>query len=564
MIMKKFGLLFYGSLLVMAMNAQLKIDNATFFIGAGATVTVQGDVTSNVDIQGTGLLQLKGSSLQNVDMSGHTIPNLELDNLSNATLLNTNARIGTSFLFTNGKFQTGNLNMIIGSGATITGHGAAKFFQTNGTGQLMKELTADVAGFELPVGENTNYRPAYLTTAGGSYTSASFGVRVLGTADANKPPMIASFLNTNWPVTKTGIGGTASLSGQYIDPTDVQGTEANLRGYFNNGTDWSSTGETHDGATNRVGAPVTSASGVVSGMNKFIAVGAKAWLQGAYQSPIITTGLMNDNLRTLPFGTASNTANFPQDDPYRQAPYSTTFTHVNNAATEVIPNSGIVAAQGIPGNSIVDWVFIELRNTNASPGNSVLQTRSALIQRDGDIVDVDGVSPVTFNNIADGNYILTIRHRNHLGLSLDQGTPKNFTEAKSLAGNAGKLADLINAPDAELFGTSTAFTTMNIGGPIVKALWGGNANVTAAGAGGIRYAATNSDNNTVLQQVLTFPGNVTGAYNYTGTIGYFSGDCNMNKNVRYVTSSDGAIILTNILSLSAAYNSTALNQQIPN
>ena len=42
-------------------TAQLKIDNATFFIQPGATVTVQGDVTSNVDIQGTGLLLLKGS-----------------------------------------------------------------------------------------------------------------------------------------------------------------------------------------------------------------------------------------------------------------------------------------------------------------------------------------------------------------------------------------------------------------------------------------------------------------------------------------------------------------------
>ena len=53
------------------------------------SVTVQGDVTSNVDIQGTGLLQLKGSVLQNVDMGGFTIPNLELDNAANATLLNT-------------------------------------------------------------------------------------------------------------------------------------------------------------------------------------------------------------------------------------------------------------------------------------------------------------------------------------------------------------------------------------------------------------------------------------------------------------------------------------------
>jgi len=548
--MKKFGLLFYGSLLVMAMNAQLKIDNATFFIGAGATVTVQGDVTSNVDIQGTGLLQLKGSSLQNVDMGGHTIPNLELDNLSNATLLNTNARIGTSFLFTNGKFQTGNLNMIIASAATITGHGAAKFFQTNGTGQLMKELTGDIAGYELPVGENANYRPAYLTTTGGSYTSASFGVRVLGTADANKPPMIASYLNTNWPVTKTGIGGTASLSGQYIDPTDVQGTEANLRGYFNNGTDWSSTGETHDGATNRVGAPVTSASGVVSGMNKFIAVGAKAFLQGAYVSG---TGLMNDNLRTLPFGPASNTGNFPQDDPYRQSTYNTAFIHVNNTPIETIPNSGIIAAQADPANNIVDWVFLQLRDLTASPGNVVLQTRSALVQRDGDIVDIDGVSPVTFNNVADGNYILTIRHRNHLGLSLDQSTPKNFTETKSLAFTAPKVADLRTATDPQLFGTSAAYTTAThptLG--TVNLLWGGNANFN----GNTRFSSLNNDRDYLLINSL---GNDPAAF--ISNV-YHPADVNMNKVVRFSSlNNDRDFLLITVLGNDPAIFRT---QTIPN
>src|ERR1700754_92512 len=82
--------------------SQLKIDNATYFIGAGATVTVQGDVQSNVSIQGTGLLQLKGSSLQNVDMGGNTIPNLEVDNTTNANLTGA-AIIGTNLLFTNGR-----------------------------------------------------------------------------------------------------------------------------------------------------------------------------------------------------------------------------------------------------------------------------------------------------------------------------------------------------------------------------------------------------------------------------------------------------------------------------
>ena len=55
--MRKGLLLFSMACLVtVAGKSQLVIDNATFFIGSGATVTVQGNVTSNVDIQGTGLL----------------------------------------------------------------------------------------------------------------------------------------------------------------------------------------------------------------------------------------------------------------------------------------------------------------------------------------------------------------------------------------------------------------------------------------------------------------------------------------------------------------------------
>jgi hypothetical protein len=556
-------ILFFCAVLV---TAQLKIDNATFFIQPGATVTVQGDVTSNVDIQGTGLLLLKGSALQNIDMGGFTIPNLELDNTANATLVNTNARIGNSFVFTNGKFQTGNFNLTLSSTANITGNGAAKFFWTNSTGELRKELTANATAYELPVGENANYRPAYLTTTGSTFSSANFGVRVLGTASANKPQSTTSHLNTAWPVSKTGItGGTVTLQGQYIDPTDINsgGTEANIIGYFNNGTDWSSVGETHNTGTNRVSAPITANTGTVSGINKFLAVGSKAFLQGAYQSPITTAGLMNDNLRTLPFGPASNTANFPQDDPYRQAPYSTTFTHINNTPVESITSSSVVGAQGVAGNNIVDWVFLQLRDLAASPGNNVLQTRSALLQRDGDIVDVDGTSPVTFNNIADGNYILTVRHRNHLGLSLDQSNAKNFTETQSLSGNAGRLADLTTAGDAGLFGNNTAYTVITLPGPInVFSLWGGNANISnTTAAGGLKYVTPNSDNGTILSQVLSFPGNVSGLFNYGTAVGYYSGDINMNRTVKYTTpSSDGAMILANVLSLSALFNFGGLLQ----
>jgi len=215
-------------------------------------------------------------------------------------------------------------------------------------------------------------------------------------------------------------------------------------------------------------------------------------------------------------------------------------------------------------------VFLQLRNLDPVPGNDILQTRSALIQRDGDIVDIDGVSPVTFNNQADGSYALTVRHRNHLGLSLDHLTnAKTFTEAKSQAYIPANLADLKNSSDALLYGNSNAFTSLTLPGPItVRALWGGNANIAVGGTNpftNIRYSASGNDVSTILTQVLAFPGNVAQAYNYTGGFGYFTGDCNMNRNVRYSASgSDQQIILNNILALSTAYNFVGLVQQIQN
>lgn len=529
-------------------NAQLTIDNATFFIQSGATVTVQGDVTSNVDIQGTGLLQLKGSSNQNVNMNGFTIPNLEMDNTANATLTGA-ARIGSSMVFTNGKIQLGTYNMKINSSASISGAGSSRFFWTNSTGQLIKELTADISAYELPVGENSNYRPAYLTTSGSAYSSAQFGVRVLGAADADKPPMIASYLNTNWPVTRTGItGGTVSLSGQYIDPTDITGTEANLVGYYNSGTDWTSVGESHNAATNRVGAPVTAASGVVSGMNKFLAVGSRAFLQGAYNAG---TGLMIDNLRTLPFGSSASTANFPSTDPYRVSPYSSAFTHVSNAGVETIAAAAVLDQAGTD-DDIVDWVFLELRNLDVSPGNDILQTRAALIQRDGDIVDVDGVSPVTFNAIADGNYILAVRHRNHLGLSIDQSSPRALNETKSTAFTTN-VVDLRTATDPQLYGTSAAYTTASHPTlTTVNLLWGGNANSNT----NTRFSGLTNDRDYLL--ITTLGNNPAASLSNI----YHGADVNMNKVVRFSgLNNDRDVILITVLGNNPA---TSRTQAIPN
>ncbi len=74
---------------------------------------------------------------------------------------------------------------------------------------------------------------------------------------------------------------------------------------------------------------------------------------------------------------------------------------------------------GLTGNDeIVDWVIVELRSS-AAPA-TILASRAALLQRDGDVVDVDGVSPVCVSGVSSalssGMYHVAVRHRNHLGV----------------------------------------------------------------------------------------------------------------------------------------------------
>jgi hypothetical protein len=106
----------------------------------------------------------------------------------------------------------------------------------------------------------------------------------------------------------------------------------------------------------------------------------------------------------------------PLSDLYRLAPYSTSFAHVNNADVE-IANTSVFTNQTIADNNIVDWVFVEIRN--GALGSNKIKTRSALLQRNGDLVDVDSVSPLFFKDVLPGQYTIAIRHRNHLGLCTD-------------------------------------------------------------------------------------------------------------------------------------------------
>jgi hypothetical protein len=512
---------------------QLFVDNATLFIQTGATVTVQGDVTSNVDIQGPGKILLKGSANQNVNMNGFTIPNLEMDNAANATLTG-NARIGSSMLFTNGKIIQGNFNVRLADVATATGGGAGKFFETTGTGQLLKEVSSNLTNYEMPVGVGSNYYPASITTSG-TYASATVGVQGKNGADPNKHPRSTDYINLHWPITRTGITGTLNATGSYN--ANFTGVETDMRGVFWNGTNWVLSGSSINYATDNTSSPITT-NGDLYAMNRFVLGRMKVMLQGAFNGTD-----MNDNLR-------AGTNLIPLSDPYRTAPYNTSFTHVNNSVTEVAAAS-VFNNAALTGDNIVDWVYLELRNNSGvNPGATIAQTRSAFVQRDGDIVDIDGVSPVYFKNVdAAANYTLAVRHRNHLGISTDPvANLQSLSEA-----NPVSVTDFSTMTDAQIFGTTAAFTTS--GGRTL--LWGGNCSYTAvAGTQRVNFINPNNDKDFIL--VTTLANNPAGVINNT----YNVADLNMNRIVRFINpNNDKDFILTTVLgTVPSSFRAQALPQ----
>ena len=234
-------------------------------------------------------------------------------------------------------------------------------------------------------------------------------------------------------------------------------------------------------------------------VNSGMRLALKMMLEGAYETNI---GSMRDDLRIA--------ALIPALQPYT-APE---FVHVGGGGETI--QAGVQSITG--NNAIVDWVFIELRS-EGSP-TTVVATRAALLQSDGDVVAEDGISPVSFN-APTGNYFIVARHRNHLGCMTAAAIP--FT-----TGTAS--VDLTN-PLTLTYGTEAQ---KEVNG--VRVLWLGNVVHDLV----IKYTGTVNDRDVILTKI--------GGVVPTNTVnGYHSEDCNMDGVVRYTgTNNDRDPILTNI------------------
>lgn len=230
----------------------------------------------------------------------------------------------------------------------------------------------------------------------------------------------------------------------------------------------------------------------------------KAYLQGAYVNP--NTGeetLMRDDLRAA--GLIPTTSPYPDMLTCEATVFNTTGT-----------------------DAIVDWVWVELRD--ATDNTIVITAQSALLQRDGDIVDVDGEGELLMN-ASIGDYYVVVNHRNHLGAM----SANTFT-----VDYAATSVDFSNSA-TPTFGTN-AQTDSGI--PVgVVALWAGNANGDAL----VQYSGIEPDTPNILSNVLNDAGNFLNFPTFVVN-GYNNNDLDMNGNTQYSgTDPDTPFILQNVL-----------------
>lgn len=141
------------------------------------------------------------------------------------------------------------------------------------------------------------------------------------------------------------------------------------------------------------GAPVTPGPAFGSslaltlgpGYASSVTLAAKAFLQGAYSTSLHA---MRTTINAL----------IPFLQPYTASPW-------------IFPGAEKLAA--VPP-AMADWILVDLRAATAAASRAA--RRSGLLLNNGTIVDLDAVSPLTFDLMSPGNYYVVLSHRNHLSV----------------------------------------------------------------------------------------------------------------------------------------------------
>lgn len=464
-------------------NYTLNLQDAYYLSGAATPCTPM--VTTSFDASGlTGtLLTANGNPVQNPQYAidadttnfssfGYGVVNIGVaatyaqdvyfSNLSNAgDQVKLKIRFPSSLLAAsilqniNIRAYNGNTEVFNGNLNTLLSVDLLGLLTTNINANLPAELPISVGG------SSVQFDRIRVSTTQLLGVSASQILELYGVTRVPAPPTVASASVSSCPGTSVQLAvnnADAALTYTWYNSSNaVVGTGATLsvvtpaNGVTNN---------YFVTATRCAGAPsAATKAAVVSAAGSCVAVSPVAYLGGAFSSTLNRNKDVTAAWATLLQVHATT-------QPYSAAPFN--YNGTETVATSVFTSSTAT-------DDILDWVLLELKD---STGNLV-DRRAAFILENGSVVNLDKSAVVPFKANA-GKYHLTIRHRNHLGLS---------TELMTFTAGAN-LFNFTNASDATIFGTAAAFTTMS--GKICMIPGNANSNTN------IRYNGQANDRDAIL------------------------------------------------------------------
>lgn len=396
---------------------------------------------------------------------------------------------GSSFAWSNGATsQT----------ITVTAPGTYAVNVTTPCGVVADQVTFFNGAFQVNAGMDRS------VCAGGELHLSATGANnyIWSSGQSGSSIIVAPSSTTTYTVNATNVYGcTASdaIVVTVIEPevTDLSVSITEGDTYLFNGQELNTSGIYTASLVNSAGCDSTVVLNLSVVPGNGVGLQVQVYLEGPYRQ---STGLMEDALRTaglLPL----------------QEPYSALGFELDGGNELTTPS--VLSVTG--ANAIVDWVVVELRQLDV---NIRVATQSALLQRDGDVVGMDGISPLLFN-VPPGNYHVSVRHRNHLGV---------MTASPLALGGTPVTVDL-RSTATPVFGVEA---TKPVGGVLV--LWAGDVTFN----GQVKYTGAANDRDPILSRI-------GGVIPTSFISGYLPEDVNMDGVVKYTGSgNDRDIILQNI------------------
>ncbi len=234
------------------------------------------------------------------------------------------------------------------------------------------------------------------------------------------------------------------------------------------------------------GVPLTTASGYIYKIAPGAPLNCNVYAKALLTGPL-TGSIMSTNLNVAP-------NLIPAAQPFNTSPWYYAGTETTSALANV-----------------TDWVLVELRSNTTT----VYDRKAALLNKNGNIYDVDGVSPLVFRTFDyQTNYYLVINHRNHspvmsaLPITLPNTIPTryDFTVAANLYGSAPAV--------------NTAGLCSMVPGDINH-------------DGKLKYSGAGNDRALIIAKIATLLSPSPVYLNSFSAAGYWLEDLNLNKQILY-------------------------------